>query len=581
MATETQQVLSSSGAGLENALRILHEGITALIDQCEASGQQPSLFEELKKSNHFVNRLKEWGLKIPESRLKDSILCFLKHIVPLIQKMTAEGMTIPDQTALREGESVPDFLLQAAMDVGIDLNVTNENMAAVIRIPQQVFNLWNVDRVKESLRRQGITKGILESNLRRIFEEKLHGHTILAAKGKDPVVGRNGRIEDSLKLFTRSKSNKSNSARHCDLIDLNFFECVKKGQVILRKHPPDEGENGWDVYGKEIPSIAGLNTELPSIENCAPREDGSELLSEVDGCAYVEDNRIVITPALTINGNVDHSTGNIDTHLSVIVTGDVISGFEVDSEMDIAVCGGIEAAKVKAGGTLFCQGGIDGKEEAQVTAGKNVESQYINLANVTAGHSIVSQNGIVQSNLEARRVLCEGSKGQIMGGKVSAWYDVYARTIGSEMGVETEIVLGEELPSLREKIRFLASDLDGKLKQKGKLKKAQKALFAQKTKLGTLPPPLQEKLKQVMDALRKLERPLKKLKEQYNQIEKDIEQSETSIRKVCAEETIYPGSIIRIAGKTLTVKKILGPTIVYLKGGELVTAPIEENSDNE
>ena len=119
--------------------------------------------------------------------------------------------------------------------------------------------------------------------------------------------------------------------------------------------------------------------------------------------------------------------------------------------------GTIKAAQVQAKGTVFCCGGIEGDDRTLIQAGKNLAARHIKGATVIAGRTIRTRNSIIKSFVSAKRI-GTGDQGEIVGGTLQAWEDIHADTIGSDLRVKTELILGDELPRLREDL----DHLDGK-----------------------------------------------------------------------------------------------------------------------
>ena len=114
---------------------------------------------------------------------------------------------------------------------------------------------------------------------------------------------------------------------------------------------------------------AGKNTELS--------EDGTQLLSKIEGQILVRNDKYNIEQTLTIDGNVDFSIGNLDVTGNLVVQGDICSGFEVRATGDITVNGMIEGASVVAGGNIFVRSGMNGNSKGVLTAGKDIRCKFM------------------------------------------------------------------------------------------------------------------------------------------------------------------------------------------------------------
>src|SRR5699024_11752661 len=88
---------------------------------------------------------------------------------------------------------------------------------------------------------------------------------------------------------------------------------------------------------------------------------------------------------------------------SVIIHGDIPSGFTVKAEGDIKVFGIVEAATVIAGGSGYISEGIAGLLKGSITASENIHVGYINQGIVYAGASLYVENSIIDSECTAKK----------------------------------------------------------------------------------------------------------------------------------------------------------------------------------
>ncbi|MBD3267470.1 DUF342 domain-containing protein [bacterium] len=546
---------------IRTSVDTLIEGLASL---CGEEELPASLRSQLSETNEFVQQIADWCGKMPPQRVRDAAFSVLKKVDELVREAGIEP---------------PAFLAKAAKELGPNLSVSNDQMAVFVNIPAEMAHLWSAEDLAESIRLRGVSNGIDEDALNAVFNKSSFDQMVKVACGKDPVPGKNAKLHWQIQIQNNTSEPENGIARK-NHKSVYCFVPVKENQILVKKVPATEGEPGWDVFGTEIPSIPGVDRELPSIPNCTLGSSGLELLASVDGCAYRENETVFVVPALVVNGNVDYESGNIKTTVSVSVSGDVLSEFKVVSDRDVGVEGGIDAARIQSGGSVFCNGGINGKEKAIISAKKNVESFYINESTVEAGRQVISHGTIIQSTVTARRVKAMDKNGQIIGGKVHAWDDVCAQEIGSEAGVKTFITLGEELPRLQEAADKFHEALLARKSQKTKFEEMRGKLqdLAQK-------PGADEKVKKdlslIQKKLDKLEREIGALAEKAEEVQRDLSHSETSPRMVRAQKGIYPGTVIRMLGKSLNVREKLGSSTITFRDGKIVTLAYQEREDDD
>lgn len=232
--------------------------------------------------------------------------------------------------------------------------------------------------------------------------------------------------------------------------------------------------------------------------------------------------------------------------------------------------GGVEGAELISGGSIEIAGGIIGYNKGLVSAGKNVKVSFIQDGNVVAGEDVIVSQSIMHSNIRAGRdVLCNGSKGLIVGGVVQAGERVVARTIGNTMSTATAIEVGV-VPELRNEINDLRHELRQLLENEDKTNKAL-YLLNQLANNGQLAPDkvaLRVKLNATKQSHMREE---KRIKERVLEIERMLE--DTVRARVEVVKTIYGGSKIVIGRYTRFVKDPTERVVFIYSEGDITLAP--------
>ena len=86
--------------------------------------------------------------------------------------------------------------------------------------------------------------------------------------------------------------------------------------------------------------------------------------------------------------DVDNTTGDIEYEGNVIVHGNVRAGFTLKASGDITIMGVVEGANVDAGGNLTVNRGIQGMNKAQIHAGGDIVSKFVENATIVCGGNI-------------------------------------------------------------------------------------------------------------------------------------------------------------------------------------------------
>jgi len=556
----------------ERALTFLQDCATLLRDNLAAHSGAIPFLAKLEDLLAFLRHLESWRSRIPGQRLQESALSILRHLNRLMQEIEKAGI----KPVKSPNDKSPASLLgQAAICLGPSLMVSPDSLTASVKIHSDFASLWTPARLLSSLQRAGIAHGIDNGAIDRLFNERLFDQWIRVAVGTSPGLGNDAEILDCMNLSSSSQTQQNNAKSPKLSSNDRFFELVKRAQTILKKTVSSEGEGGKDVYGREIAGVAGMDLNLPEISHCVQSSDGLEIRSKVDGCAYCENGVYRVEPAVVIEGNVDNESNDIQSNLAVVVKRDVLSGFSVHSNLDVAVYGVIEGAEVKAGGSLFCRGGIVGGEKSSIQVKKNVYAKHISNACVEAGGSVAIKGELIQSTVTAKSVLLTGAKGQIIGGETNVFEDVRAHILGSESSVKTLIQIDDRSPRLQEEADKVKQGLRERQLRYKKMDLLKQSLI-QTCREKTLSAEENNKLKSVQLSALKLAKEIKILEKKLENINQTILDAEASTPVVLARAKIYPGTIVRIWGKTLTVNEEMGPTVVLFIDGNLMTESFQE-----
>lgn len=279
---------------------------------------------------------------------------------------------------------------------------------------------------------------------------------------------------------------------------LNVVANVSKKQLLATLTPGKEGKTGNDLFGNEIKTKRAKLVKLKRGKNVSINSNGTELYSEIDGLVKLEEEKVVVHDTFDIPGNVGSSTGDVDFQGSIIINGNIMSGFKVVCKGDIEVVGVVEGAIIEAGGNVTLHRGVQGMSKSLIRAGGNVMARYIENAEVIAGGMIHSE-AILHSTVSARgEIKVEGKKGMISGGTVRSGTEISANILGSHMGTATNIEVGidplmweeyndllKEIPKIKleaEKLEQVIVLLNKKKELEGDLDEQKKVMYISATR---------------------------------------------------------------------------------------------------
>lgn len=338
--------------------------------------------------------------------------------------------------------------LRPPVDESVTFEASRDKMSAIVKFspPQNDGALLTEEMLLEKIAGFGIKFGIDEDTVKGLTEkgaDKDYSDTFVIAKGKSPVSGTDGTVVYNYDITGKKNQPKILGDGTVDYKEINYFSSVQAGEVLAYRINPTDGETGADVFGDAIAAKPGKPApKLTKGKNTIISDDEMELISEAAGQLVISGKSMSISPLLEIPGNVDFSTGNIDFAGSVIISGAVLSGFSVEAQGNIEIKGIVEAATIRATGSINLYGGIMGRSKGRVESGCNVFTKFAQNATIISKGNLTT-NALLHSEIIVDgAVVLEGDNCFIAGGTVTAGEEVRAKTIGSHMGTRTEIKVG-------------------------------------------------------------------------------------------------------------------------------------------
>ena len=312
----------------------------------------------------------------------------------------------------------------------------------------------------------GVRSGVDVDQLEKTLDEKCYFKVFQLAVGKAAVNGSDGRVEE---LYPREKraTLEADERSVVDFKNLNWLQCVNKGDVICNIIPPTEPEDGYDVGGNIIKGRPGREARLPRGTHIVLSEDGQHLVAETDGQLVYVGNVFKINPVVSIDGNVDSSVGNLDVVGSVNIKGSVLEGFVIRATGDIHIFGSVVGATVEAAGDIKINGGING---GNVSAGGRLLTKFIENTNAEVTGPITAENIINSVVACGEKVTAVTGKGAIIGGSITSFKGIEARVIGSERNLQTRMIVGCDPQLTKERLDLKAevAELSKKAEEMGK-----------------------------------------------------------------------------------------------------------------
>jgi uncharacterized protein (DUF342 family) len=408
------------------------------------------------------------------------------------------------------------------------------------------------EEIRSGLHAGGVIHGIKEEVIRHFLDYPSYQEKVLVAEGTRPVNGEDARIVYRFNVRKDEIQLKEKNGR-VDFRELDLVENVEAGQILAVKEPPEEGSPGRTVTGKILPAKPGRDNQIEIGKNVKLSDDGTSVAATINGQVILAAGRINVEPVYTVEGDVNFRTGNILFLGTVFVKGNVEDGFTVKAAGNIEIMGSVGKCILDAEGEVVVHQGILGKNEGHVRAGGNVAAKFIENARVEAEENVLVSDGIIHSQVDAnRRILCQGRRAAIVGGRLRAAEEIHGKTLGSVAGTETILEVGLD-PRRKEKLSRAVA-------RRGELERQLEELVRNITTLENLkrvqrnfPEERQRNLDELNDSRSRLLAELEEANQVIAEINVYLEAVKVS-GKVSASDRVYPGVKVFIKNESLVVR---------------------------
>jgi hypothetical protein len=479
------------------------------------------------------------------------------------------------------GEAVPPIEIAHCVDASLQIMTSLDGLnARLTLVPPKGGKPATKADLLALIQSKGIVEGVLVDEVNRAIAEG-KADDLVIARGREPVVGEDGRLE-SLLPETRERVPSIQPCGRTDYRDLGEVQIVRAGDALMRRHPPTRGIEGVSVLGRPIPAKAGRDARFAAgLRGVAPSPDDPDLLVAVtDGQPLRVKSGVMVEPIYTVD-TVNMATGNISFDGTVRVRNDVQAGMTIRATGDIEISGTVEPATLEAGGNIVVKGGVmgslggksGGKDPVThaIRCAGSFSASYAQQARITAGDSIFIDDMAMQCQLDATNHIRIGNyrRGHIIGGLTRACLSIHARVIGAQNRIRTELEIGND-PGLAHAVQEKAAERDGK---ENKLLEIGKLLTVADRNPGKVSA---EIVTRAEEAAAALSAEIEGLRGE----EEDLRQRLllTQQARINAETAFYEGCIVTMGECTLRVPQDRGATTVRLADQGLGIFPLEDDS---
>lgn len=321
------------------------------------------------------------------------------------------------------------------------ISIEENGNKAYAYIPWIPGNIVKKEDIYQDLERREIVFGIKHEAIADMIDKRRQNEKILIAEGIPAIKGKDGWFEWFVRLdLPRIPAPLPDGG--VDYVNIEAFEMVDEGEKIALYHRAEAGISGKNIYGESIHAENGLEKKPIRGIGFRIEPDGVTYVSRMNGKFEYTAGRILITNMLVVREDVTAVTGKLEVDGSVYVVGSIYSGGYIKATGDIIIEHNVETAKLIAGGNVMIKKGSCSKNDCFIDAGGEVSGSFFEAANINARGN-VKANYIMNSSINTMgRVIVSGSKGMLLGGKISAVRGVDTYNLGNRLHLKTILDIG-------------------------------------------------------------------------------------------------------------------------------------------
>lgn len=344
--------------------------------------------------------------------------------------------------------------------------------------------------------------------------------------------------------------------------DLNLFDNVISGQHIADFVPPKKGLPGRDIYGQLLSVESIVDTPISCGPGIAYDEMQQKFFTEAAGYVTYEDRKLNLEQTYNIYGDVDLSVGVINFISNVHVRGDVLPDFSISAGGNISIDGTVSGASIQAEGNLKMLHGVLGQDKSIVKAGKDATMKFANESTLEIQGSLTLTKEALNSELNCFNEI-DARDAVIIGGRVVSLKNITVNTLGSELGIKTQIFLGEDYTNLKRTDEVRQQILEKKETLENRLEGAYTNLKYWQVEHNNENYTVEEleKLLNKFEEIKSMAIELKNINQEFQLL--STEKPQDRVARCDVLKTIYPGTIFFFSGVIYDVKEeIKGPVSV-------------------
>ena len=454
----------------------------------------------------------------------------------------------------------------------ISVSIASDEMEAKAKLiaPEPGGAKLEIEAAVQKVAQAGVTHGLNANTIREMLDAGEYNIERIVAVSIPPENGADGVLTWHFMTDEKTARPKEIEGGRVDYKQLDLYEPVSEGQVLVTRTLATEGTPGFTVKGRELKQKRGKDVAFPRGKNVDIDPDKTKMTAKASGLVEFVNGSVNVSNIYKVEGDVGPAVGNIDFDGSVQISGNVLTGHVIKATGGIFIGGVVEASEINAGGNVEVRRGMQGMDKGNITAGGAISILYIERGKAAAGGSI-TVDASIHSVLEAGESLyAKGKRGSIIGGRAAAAGEIVATSLGSVSHAQTEIEVGV-VPRKRERYAFLEKEVE---KITGEITKLdQQDAYLEKTK-GKLDIDTWDKLhRSLAESRRSNGEQLEEYQTEMDDLKRELEEATNG--KVHVYETVYPGVRITIASDAYKVNDDIEYATFKFREGQITYTACE------
>ncbi len=333
------------------------------------------------------------------------------------------------------------------------VEISKDRMKATLKLQPPIPNGYTAqeDSIEELIQEAGILFGVdpaaLETAKKHIRGKRNDSFDILLASGQKPEAGEDGRLE--LAIAIGPIPGRMLEDGTIDFRERGMMVAVHTSDLLAKVVPPIPGVPGRNVLGEEVEPEGGEEIDLKVKNDVSYSEETGEVSASNDGIfTLVNGSEINVSAKYEIDGDVDYTTGNVDSGNCVIVHGAVQPGFKVITGGDLKVDQEVMSATIASEGNVVISSGITG-EKTDIQAAGDVDIKFIEQGKIQSGGNVIIRKQAYYTEISAAGdILCPAGT-NIVGSSLVSGGRITVANVGSDSSKPVLLAAGVDFERLR------------------------------------------------------------------------------------------------------------------------------------